>query len=101
MKKHSNTLVFLLLALPIVNASTKNPVASRRPAFVDPDKVRPQPRKEQETPSETNLERIQAYYHENLHENAEAAKLYDMDIWFDTLVTSFLESVVRRRAPKE
>mmetsp|Transcript_10875 Transcript_10875/g.20736 ORF Transcript_10875/g.20736 Transcript_10875/m.20736 type:complete len:93 (+) Transcript_10875:156-434(+) len=81
-----NLIVFVLLLASLrVNANTKSPVvaAPRHPTFV--------------APHHNIQERVQDYYHERLHENAEAAKLYDMDNWFDTVVTSCLEAVERRR----
>ena len=77
---------WLLVASVRANTGTEPPVASsarRRPTFV--------------TPHHNLQEYMQVYYHEHLHENAQAAKLYDMDNWFDTMVTSCLEAVIRRR----
>jgi len=80
-------ITFWLLVVSVrANTGNKPPVAAtrRRPTFV--------------TSRHNNLqERVRVYYHEHLHENAQAAELYDVDNWFDAVVTSCLEAVIRRR----
>lgn len=100
-------LIVFLLKAGVVDASTKHVKhpSPRHPAFVYPEMIQHGPPKNNHNGAHvatttSNLNRMHAYYHEHLHENAEAAKMYDVDGWFDLIVTSCLKTV-RRRGEQE